>query len=98
MLAMREALRHLKQETEAEGIRLLIVIVPDGDQIGPAAPDLAPQIRLASFCREENLDCLDLHPLFAASPTPNLFMDIMHPNTAGHALIAKAISHQLVAP
>lgn len=96
MATMRAALREMKRETDAQGISLLVVILPDGDQIGQADPNLIPQIRLAALCTEEGLDCLDLHAVFAAAKAPNLFMDIMHPNGAGHALIADAISGRLV--
>ena len=95
MNEMLISLRELARITDAHGIRLLVVILPDGDQIGPAEPDLGPQKRLAAFCQQENLECLDLHPIFAASPVPNLFMDIMHPNAAGHQLISAAIVERL---
>lgn len=92
---MLTSLRELAGITDAHGIRLLVVILPDGDQIGPAEPDMSPQTRLAAFCQQENLECLDLHPIFATSPAPNLFMDIMHPNAAGHQLISAAIVERL---
>jgi len=92
---MLTSMRQLARITDAHGIRLLVVILPDGDQIGPAEPDLDPQKRLAAFCQQEGLECLDLYPIFAASPVPNLFMDIMHPNAAGHQLISAAIVERL---
>jgi lysophospholipase L1-like esterase len=95
MNEMLTAMRQLARITDAHGIRLLVVILPDGDQIGPAEPDLSPQKRLAAFCQQEDLECLDLYPIFAASPVPNLFMDIMHPNAAGHQLISAAIVERL---
>ncbi|HAC78885.1 MAG TPA: hypothetical protein DCG06_01220 [Deltaproteobacteria bacterium] len=95
MATMHAALREIKRETEERNIGLLIVILPDGDQIGAAKADMIPQIRLEKICAEEELDCLDLHPVFAQSQTPNLFMDIMHPNAAGHALVAEAIASRL---
>ena len=95
MEVMFEAMRELASTTAAHGIRLVVVILPDGDQIGTAEPDLIPQTRLAAFCEQEGLDCLDLQPIFAAASTPNLFMDIMHPNAAGHRLISDAIVEHL---
>jgi lysophospholipase L1-like esterase len=82
----------------ARGLRLVIAIIPDGDQIGVADPDLTPQQKLMAICAREQLDCLDLHPEFAAHAGDGpLFLDIMHPNAAGQRLIAAALARRLQA-
>ncbi|MFP6665015.1 MAG: GDSL-type esterase/lipase family protein [Deltaproteobacteria bacterium] len=95
MEEMRAALHAMRSETHARGIRLLVVILPDGDQIGVDKPDLAPQQRLRTICAEEKLECLDLHDAFQAEANHPLFLDIMHPNARGHGLIAEAIAQRL---
>lgn len=95
MDAMRAALRAIRDETAARGIRLLVAILPDGDQIGVAEPDLAPQERMERICSEENLDCLDLLPAFEAAADRPLFLDIMHPNGHGHRIIADEVAARL---
>ena len=62
-----DSLRGLRDTARTERIRLLIAILPDGDQIGVATPDLTPQQRLAEVCAQEQLDCLDLRPDFDAA-------------------------------
>jgi lysophospholipase L1-like esterase len=95
MAGMEAALRSMHAETRKRGIRLLVVVLPDGDQIGVAEPDLAPQLRLRAICTEEELECLDLRDAFEAEADQPLFLDIMHPNAGGHRLIADAIARQL---
>lgn len=95
---MVAALRAIREETAARGIRLLVVILPDGDQVGVAEPDLAPQQRMATICAEEELDCLDLLPAFEEEASRPLFLDIMHPNGHGHRIIANEVAARLGAP
>jgi len=93
---MIAALRALRDETARRGIPLLVAVLPDGDQIGVSDPDLLPQRRLAEICAEEGLDCLDLRPVFAAhAGEGDLFLDIMHPNAAGHTIVARALADRL---
>ncbi len=93
--AMERALGAMHWATAARGLRLVVVIVPDGDQVGVEAPDLAPQERLRAACRALELECLDLQPVFAAEAGEPLFLDIMHPNAAGQALMAQAVARYL---
>lgn len=93
--SMVRALGAMHRATAARGIRLVVAIVPDGDQVGVAAPDLAPQERLRAACRELELECLDLQPLFAAQASEPLFLDIMHPNAAGQRIMAQAVARSL---
>lgn len=95
---MTDALRDMAALCRARGIRLVLAIVPDGDQIGVASPDLTPQKKLAEVCRTLALDCLDLEPSFAAAHVPMLYLDIMHPNADGHRIMARDVAAHLLAP
>jgi len=94
---MVESLRGMAEVTRAKGVRLLVAILPDGDQIGVPDPDLTPQQKLLAVCQDLGLECLDLRPTFAAAAGQGpLFMDIMHPNAAGHRLVADALATALL--
>jgi len=96
--AMVDALGGIRDLTHAAGARLVVAIIPDGDQLDTPAPDLVPQQKLAGVCRDLALDCLDLHPAFVAQTADvRFFMDIMHPNVAGHRVIAATIADRLLA-
>lgn len=95
---MVDALHSIAELCRERGIRLVVAIVPDGDQIGVDGPDLTPQRRLDAVCRELALDCLDLHPAFgaAAGAGEPLFLDIMHPNAVGQRLMAREVAAHLL--
>jgi lysophospholipase L1-like esterase len=93
---MVEALRAMAALCREHGIRLLVAIVPDGDQIGVAAPDLTPQQKLREVCTELQLDCVDLQPSFAAAGSGQLYLDIMHPNAAGQRIMARDVAAHLL--
>ena len=93
---MVDALRGLGETARAHRLRLVIAILPDGDQVGVPDPDLLPQRKVLAICAEAALDCLDLYPVFAAAaPHGELFFDIMHPNAAGHRVVARALAEHL---
>ena len=93
-----DALRGLGAVAAERHVRLVIGIIPDGDQLGVDAPDLVPQERLHAMCTELALDCLDLYAAFAAAGGV-LHADTMHPNVAGQRVVARALAdHLLVAP
>jgi len=94
--AMVAALHGFAAEARENDLRLLIAILPDGDQIGVASPDLHPQRVLRDLCAEAGLDCLDLQPaLDAAAASAPLYFDGAHPNAAGQQVIARAIVERL---
>lgn len=95
---MVDSLRGLGAVTAKRHVRLVIGIIPDGDQLGVDAPDLVPQERLHAMCTDLALDCLDLYAAFAAAGGV-LHADTMHPNVAGQRVVARALAdHLLVAP
>jgi lysophospholipase L1-like esterase len=76
--------------------RLLVAIVPDGDQIGRTEPDLRPQEQVRALCERYKIACIDLYPDFRDSAQPALYFDIMHPNETGHEIMAHALAEYLV--
>jgi hypothetical protein len=92
---MIDSLRGLGELARGHGIRLVIAIIPDGDQFGDPPPSLVPQQKLLAICRDAGLECIDLHPAFAAAGGSDLFLDIMHPNAAGQKIIAQALADRL---
>jgi hypothetical protein len=93
---LEASLAGLGRLARAAGVRLVIAIVPDGDQIGVAEPDLTPQAKLMEICAREGLECVDLAPDFAAEAANGpLFLDIMHPNAAGQEIIARRLAVHL---
>ena len=94
---LEASLRGMGAVAKAHGLRLLVAIIPDGDQIGVRAPDLAPQEKLLAICARERLECVDLYPAFAAQAGSGpLFLDIMHPNAAGQRIIAAVLADRLL--
>lgn len=90
---MVESLRRFGEVGREKGIRVLIAILPDADQVDTSDPDLLPQETLLGLCRELQLECLDLRP---AMDRPGLFLDGVHPNAAGYRVIAETIADRLV--
>jgi hypothetical protein len=93
---MVESLRAIAALCRDRGIRLLVAILPDGDQVGVPNPDLTPQRKLRQICTDLALDCLDLQPSFAAAGRARLFINIMHPNVAGQRIMAREVAAHLL--
>jgi len=74
----------------------VVAIVPDGDQVGVESPDLAPQEAMRRVCAEQQLECVDLLPAFAARASEPLFLDIMHPNAVGQRLVAEMLANRIL--
>jgi len=75
--------------------RVLLVILPDGDQFENDEPDLLPQKKILELCGAAGLDCLDAHAAFRAAGGRRLFMDIMHPNAEGYRVVARLVAERL---
>jgi hypothetical protein len=96
---MVAALRRMRETTARDGAALIVALIPDGDQIDVPKPDLEPQRRLRGTCDDLGIECLDLAPNFASAShgEGSLFLDIMHPNAAGNAVIAARLAERLLA-
>jgi len=92
---MVDSLHELGVVARENHLRLVIAILPDGDQFGDQASSLVPQQKLLAICRDAGLDCIDLHPAFAAAGGSSLYLDIMHPNAAGQKVIAQVLADHL---
>lgn len=91
--ALVSALADLRDELLRREVPLIVAVIPDGDQVGFAETDLTPQHRLHAICGDLDLACIDVLPAFEASAhTGPLFVDIMHPNAAGHSVATEAIA------
>jgi len=106
------ALRYLKQETEVDNRQLLLVVMPLNHQIpgqseplkprrglapGEVITATSPQDLLADFCEDENLECLDLLPVFKThSDEPLYWNDESHLTPVGHERAAEAIAQRLL--
>jgi len=94
--AMVEALHGFAREAAAHQLRLVVALMPDGDQVGVPDPDLNPQRKLHAICADAGLDCLDLQPaLDAAAAHEKLFFDGAHPNAAGQRVVAHELAEHL---
>jgi len=91
-----DSLHGLAEVARANRLRLIVAIIPDGDQFeGGAAPPLVPQTKLLAICADAGLDCVDLWSAFAAAGGATLYFDIMHPNADGQRVIARVLADRL---
>jgi len=94
---MVDSLHGLARVAREHGVRLVVAIIPDGDQLEAPEPTTPlPQQKLRAICADAKLDCLDLYPVFVAAGATGLHLDIMHPNAAGQKIIAKALADRLL--
>jgi lysophospholipase L1-like esterase len=95
---MVDALHGFARVARERRLRLVVAIIPDGDQLEAPEPAPLPQQKILGICTDAKLDCLDLYPAFIAAGATGLHLDIMHPNAAGQAVIAKALADRLLHP
>jgi lysophospholipase L1-like esterase len=82
--------RGLAAEARADGARFDLVVFPFRFQVAPGAPPPRAQARLAAFCDEAGLRCLDLLPALAELG-PGAFVDYDHLSPAGASRTARAL-------
>ena len=91
-----DSLHGLADVARTSGIRVIVAIIPDGDQFeGGAAPPFVPQTKLLAICADAGLECIDLWSAFAAAGGAELYFDIMHPDAAGQRVIAHVLADRL---
>jgi lysophospholipase L1-like esterase len=95
---MRRKLDELREFCAAKKIDLRIVIFPFLHNLGPDYPFDAAHERIAEYCREEKLRCLDLKPVLLPHVQEGLTVNRFdaHPNERAHALAAEAIETDLL--
>lgn len=83
-------IRALRREVEAEGSSFALVVFPFRFQVEKDAPTPVVQQRIAAFCRDEQLRCLDLLPTLASAGAA-AFIDYDHLNPSGSQLVAETL-------
>lgn len=108
-----DALRYLHEAAGADGRRLVLVIMPDSNQIpnqsegvkpgrglhpGQIMESTAPQRLMAEFCTAEGIECLDLLPLLLEYQDEMLFWVYdTHLTERGHEVLAEILAEYLLA-
>jgi HEAT repeat protein len=92
-----DEVRALRQEVEAEGATFAVIVFPFRFQVEEGAPPPVVQERIASFCDEEGLTCLDLLPVLRAAG-PESFLDYDHLSRSGARLTARTLQGDPLLP
>ena len=90
---IRSTLDRLTAAVEADGARHMLLIVPLGYQLDPAYPH-RPQERLAGYCTERGLTCIDPLGAMQRAGGDDLFVgngDVWHLGERGHELTAELL-------
>ncbi len=95
---MRRKLDELRRYCAAHHVELRIVIFPFLHNLGPDYPFDAGHERIAEYCREAGVRCLDLKPVLLPHVQEGLTVNRFdaHPNERAHALAAQAIETELL--
>lgn len=93
----RSKLLKIRDECRRHGAEFDVVVFPFLTELGPNYPFHNAHLRIAEFCEQNGIRCLDLEPeltKLAGTPlTVNAFD--AHPNETAHAVAARAILHGL---
>jgi hypothetical protein len=109
-----DTLRDLQQAVEADGARMILVIMPESNQIpgqgegikvyrgmrvGEVIESRAPQAMMAGFCSDNGIECLDLlEPLTAHQDEPIFWVYDLHLTPRGHQVVADVLADYLEQP
>ncbi len=89
--------RALRREVEQDGASFAVVVFPFRFQVEPGAPAPIVQRRIAAFCGEESLRCLDLLPVLAPLGR-SAFVDYDHLSPSGAVATAEAVRNGELLP
>jgi HEAT repeat protein/lysophospholipase L1-like esterase len=92
-----DEIRRLRSAAEDDGARLVLLLLPEADQVGPRPHRPIPQERLAAFARAEGLALVDPLPALRALG-PAAFLDRLHLTPEGSAALANAVIESGVVP
>jgi HEAT repeat protein len=85
-----EEIRMLRAEVEADGATFAMIVFPFRLQVAEGAPEPVVQERITSFCRAEEIHCLDMLPTLERSG-PTSFLDYDHLSVSGATLTADTL-------
>jgi HEAT repeat protein/lysophospholipase L1-like esterase len=92
-----EEVRSLRSDVEADGGRLVVLVLPFRLQVLPKAPKPSVQRAILDFCKADGIRCLDLLPPLRAAGAP-AFVDYDHLSAAGSDLVADQVKASGVVP
>ena len=95
----------LKKGVEADGARLVLLVLPLAYQMEQGYP-FDPQPLFERYCREASLDCVDPLPAFRAERgkrrlfigTDAGYLDVWHLTHEGHGVVAAELERSLATP
>jgi HEAT repeat protein len=87
-----EEVRALRKDVEADGGRLVLLVLPFRFQLEPGAPPPVPQQRIAAFAAQETLPVLDLMPALQPVGAEAAFIDHDHLTPKGAGAVAAAVA------
>jgi HEAT repeat protein/lysophospholipase L1-like esterase len=85
-----EEIRALRDDAQADGASLALIVLPFRLQLAPDAPPPRPQAALAAFCAAEGIPLLDLLPAFRRAGA-GAFVDDDHPTASGAEIVATEV-------
>jgi hypothetical protein len=92
-----EEVRALRRDVEADGAKLVVLVLPFRLQVLPNAPRPTAQETILAFCKAEELRCMDLLPPLRAAGAP-AFVDYDHLSAAGSDIVADVVATRGVVP
>jgi len=90
-------LRLLRDEVKAQGASFSVLVFPVEFQYGAAPPPPRAQERLAAFCAQEGIRCLDLRPDLAPLGK-QAFLDLLHFTLPGRRVVAERVLAERLIP
>jgi hypothetical protein len=94
---LRSTYGRLRAAVEADGGRLVLLVMPLGYQLEEGYPFL-PQTVFGDYCRKERLACVDAlgamraHRAEGMFPSQAEWEDVWHPTVAGHRVVAEELA------